>query len=84
MIVQHLARETHRRSDREKTLPERDTRDPETNSKFAPENEWLEYFLVSFWVPAYFQVLLLLVLGGVLLIVKRNSRDFLNAAVCEG
>ena len=22
---------------------------PETNSKFAPENVWLEYFLVSFW-----------------------------------
>ena len=22
---------------------------PETNSKFAPENGWLEYFLVSFW-----------------------------------
>ena len=27
-----------------KTTP---TRDPETNSKLAPENGWLEYFLVS-------------------------------------
>ena len=27
---------------------------PETNSKFAPENGWLEYFLVSFWQEAYF------------------------------
>ena len=26
---------------------------PETNI-FAPENWWLEYFLVSFWGPAYF------------------------------
>ena len=29
---------------------------PETNSQFAPANGWLEYFLVSFWGPAYFQV----------------------------
>ena len=29
---------------------------PETN--IAPENGWLEYFLVSFWDAAYFQVLL--------------------------
>ena len=28
---------------------------PETNSQFAPENGWLEYFLVSFWGPVYFQ-----------------------------
>ena len=27
---------------------------PET-SILAPENGWLEYFLVSFWGPAYFQ-----------------------------
>ena len=27
---------------------------PETNI-FAPENGWLEYFLISFWGPAYFQ-----------------------------
>ena len=33
----------------------------------APENGRLEYFLVSFWGPAYFQGLLLLVLGSVLL-----------------
>ena len=25
------------------------SRDPETNSEFTPENEWLEDFLVSFW-----------------------------------
>ena len=36
---------------------------PETN--IAPENGWLEYFLVSFWVSAYFQWLLLLVSGSV-------------------
>ena len=30
---------------------------PETN--IAPENGWLEYILVSFWGPAYFQVLCL-------------------------
>ena len=41
------------------------TRDPETNSKLAPENGWLEYFLVSFWGPAYFQGRLLLVSGSV-------------------
>ncbi len=29
---------------------------PETNSNFAPENGWLEDFLVSFWGPAYSQV----------------------------
>ena len=34
---------------------------PETN--MTPENGWLEYFLVSFWGPAYFQGLLLLVSG---------------------
>ena len=28
---------------------------PQTNSKFTPENGWLEYFLVSFWQEAYFQ-----------------------------
>ena len=38
---------------------------PETNSEFTPENGWLEYFLVSFWVPAYFQGRLLLVSGRV-------------------
>ena len=27
--------------------------DPETN--IAPENGWLEYYIVSFWVSAYFQ-----------------------------
>ncbi len=31
----------------------------------APENGWLEYFLVSFWVLAQFQGRLLLVLGSV-------------------
>ena len=36
---------------------------PETN--MAPENGWLEYFFVSFWVPAYFQGRLLLVSGRV-------------------
>ena len=30
---------------------------PETNSIFAPENLWLEDDLVSFWGPAYVQVL---------------------------
>ena len=30
-------------------LPQKSTRLPETNSKFAPENGWLEYFFVSFW-----------------------------------
>ena len=33
---------------------------PETNS-FAPKKGWLEYILLSYWVSAYFQVLLLLV-----------------------
>ena len=28
---------------------------PETNSIFATENGWLEDFLVSYWVSAYFQ-----------------------------
>ena len=28
---------------------------PEANI-FAPENGWLEYFLVSFWGPVYVQV----------------------------
>ena len=28
---------------------------PETKSKFAPENGWLEYEFVSFWVSTYFQ-----------------------------
>ena len=28
---------------------------PETNSNFAPENGWLEYDRLSYWVSAYFQ-----------------------------
>ena len=41
----------------------------------APENGWLEYFLVSFWEFAYFQVLLLLVSGSVssFLLAKLSS-----------
>ncbi len=31
----------------------------------APENVWLEYYLLSFWGPAYFQGLVLLVSGRV-------------------
>ena len=38
---------------------------PETNSKFAPKNGWLEDDPASFWGPAYFQVRLLLVSGRV-------------------
>ena len=30
------------------------TRDPETNSHFAPENGWLEYDIVSFLGPGLF------------------------------
>ncbi len=33
-------------------------------STVEPENGWLEDELVSFWLSAYFQRLLLLVLGG--------------------
>ena len=36
---------------------------PETNSKFAPENGWLEYFLVSFWDGLFSGAML--VLGSV-------------------
>ena len=38
---------------------------PECNSQVAPENGYLEYFFVSFWGPAYFHELLLVVLGSV-------------------
>ena len=38
---------------------------PETDSKFAPENGRLEYFLVSFWDGGYSQGRLLLFLGRV-------------------
>ena len=31
---------------------------PETNSKFAPENGWLEDDLASFWVSTYFRCVL--------------------------
>ena len=43
--------------------------DVETNI-FEPKNGWLEYFLVSFWDPAYFQGLLLLVSGSVSKVAK--------------
>ena len=47
---------------------------PETNSKFAPENGCLEYFLVSFWISAYFQGLLLLVSGmGMLAVTHMDT-----------
>ena len=38
---------------------------PETNSKFAPENGWLEYFLLSFLDGLFSGANLLLVLGSV-------------------
>ena len=33
-------------------IPNLETTLPETNSQFAPENGWLEYEDVSFWVSA--------------------------------
>ena len=62
---------------------------PETNI-FAPENCWLEDFLLSFWDPAYFQGLLLLVLGMVYqkkmtgswiwLLIPTNSKNWCSWA----
>ena len=49
---------------------------PEANSS-PPEIGWLEYFLVSFWDPAYFQVRLLSVSGSV-------DEDRLRIKECEG
>ena len=53
------------------------TRDPETNSKFAPENGWLEDDPASFWVSAHFQGRLLLVLGRLILGSLQEDEEIL-------
>ena len=51
---------------------------PETNSHFAPENGWLEYFLVSFWGPGLFSGAL-----AVTLVSGDCFRAFAGCAWCE-
>lgn len=37
----------------EQKKPGRVGRLPETNSKFVPDNGWLEYYIISFWDGLY-------------------------------
>ena len=50
---------------------------PETNSKFAPTNGWLEYEDVSYWVSAYFQGLAVLEVHSLLSLLLADQFELL-------